>query len=82
MSTHQQTPEELCRAIDSTRRELGATVEQLAAKTAVKARLHDAAEHLVGELKRTLERPPVQAAAIGGVGIALLMGWTQLRRSE
>jgi Protein of unknown function (DUF3618) len=36
MSAHRQTPEELRKELDATRRELGATGEALAAKTAVK----------------------------------------------
>ncbi|HTU84641.1 MAG TPA: DUF3618 domain-containing protein [Solirubrobacteraceae bacterium] len=76
MSTHEQTPEELRKQIDATRRELGATVEQLAAKTAIKARLHDRVEHVKDDLKR-----PVLAAAVAGAAILLVIGWTQLRRT-
>jgi hypothetical protein len=77
MSTHEPTPQQLRKQIDATRRELGATVEQLAAKTAVKARLNDRVEHVKDELKQ-----PVRAAAIAGVAIVLLIGWTLSRRTN
>lgn len=76
MSAHERTPDELRKEIDATRRELAATVEQLAAKTAVKARLRDVVEHVKDDLKRTVGRRSVRAAAIGGAAIVLLIGWT------
>ena len=76
MSTPGQTPHELRKEIDATRRELGATVEALAAKTAVKARLHDRVEHVKDTLKR-----PVLAAAIAGAAIVLTVGLTLSRRT-
>jgi hypothetical protein len=77
MRAHEHTPEELRKEIDATRRELGATVEQLAAKTALKARLRDRVEHVKDDLKR-----PVLAAAIAGVAIVVLIGWPLLRRTD
>jgi len=77
MSTREHTPEELRAALDVTRRELGATVEQLAAKTAVRARLHDRAERVKDDLKH-----PLRAAAIGGLAIVVLIGWTLLRHAD
>jgi Protein of unknown function (DUF3618) len=82
MSTHRQTPEELRKEVDATRRELGATVEALAAKTAVKARLRDPVEHVRDELKRTLERRSVQAVTIAGTAIVLVTCWSLLRRTD
>jgi Protein of unknown function (DUF3618) len=76
MSTPGQTPHELRKEIDATRRELGATVEALAAKTAVKARLHDRVEHVKDALKR-----PVLAAVIAGAAIVLTVGLTLSRRT-
>ena len=82
MSTEQQTTQELRRAIDTTRRDLGETVERLAAKTAIRARLRDAAGHITDDLKHALHRPPVRAAAVVGLGTLLLVGWNQLHRTE
>jgi DNA replication initiation complex subunit (GINS family) len=82
MSTPGQTPEELRKDVDATRRELGATVEALAAKTAIKARLHDRVEHVKDDLKRTLERRSVQAVTIASTAIVLVTGWTLLRRTD
>ena len=77
MSPHDHTSQEIRREIDATRRELGATIEALAAKTAIKARLHDRVSHVKDDLQL-----PLRAAAIGGTVIALLIAWTQLRRTD
>ncbi|HUA45690.1 MAG TPA: DUF3618 domain-containing protein [Solirubrobacteraceae bacterium] len=82
MSTYEHTQQELREEIDGTRRELGATVEQLAAKTAVKTRLHDLVDHLKADLKRNIERRSVQAVAVGGAAIVLLIGWTVSRPTD
>jgi len=82
MSVHGQTPLELRNQVDATRRQLGATVEQLAAKTAVRARVHDRVEHAKDDLKRTLERRSVQAVVIGGTAVMLVIGWTLVRRTD
>jgi predicted transcriptional regulator len=82
MSAHRQTPEELRKELDATRRELGATVEALAAKTAVKARLHARVEHVKDGLKRTLERRSVQAVTIAGTAIVLVTSWSLVRRTN
>ena len=92
MSTYEDTSQEFREQIDATRRQLGATVEQLAAKTDVKARVQDRVEDLkdevhdcVGDLrdevKRALRRRPVLAAAIVGTGVVLLVGWTLSRHT-
>ena len=60
MSTREQTPQELRREIDATLRELGGTVEQLAHKTALRARLRDRVWDFSDELKRVADRPAVQ----------------------
>ena len=89
MTSRADTPQELREQIDVTRRELGATVQQLAAKTAVKARLHHQVEHVkdtakdrVYEAKASVERRPATAAAIGGAAIVLVVGWTLTRRTD
>ena len=82
MSVHGQTPLELRNQVDATRRQLGATVEQLAAKTAVRARVHDRVEHAKDDLKRTLERRSVQAVTIAGTAIVLVTCWSLLRRTN
>ena len=78
MSTREQSARELRQQIDATRRELGATVEQLAHKTAIKARLRDRVEDAEDDLKRTLGRHPAEVVAIGGAVIVLLIGWNLL----
>ncbi len=79
MSTGGRTPQELRKEIDATRRELGQTVEQLAHKTAIKARLRDRVEDVEDDLKRTLGMRSVEMVAIGGAVIVLLIGWNLLR---
>jgi len=71
MNPHQHSPHEIRREIDVTRRELGATVEALAAKTAVKARLRDRFDQVRDEVKL-----PLRAAAVAGTAIVLLVVWT------
>ena len=61
-----RSPEEIRADIAETRRELGDTVEQLAAKTDVKAQ----AQAKVDEVKQTASEKRVPIAAIGA-GIAL-----------
>jgi hypothetical protein len=75
MNTHGHSAQELREEIDATRRELGATVEQLAHKTAIRARLRDLAEDVKDDLKRTVRGRPFEAFAIGGVAIVLVFGW-------
>jgi hypothetical protein len=77
--THGHTAHELREEIDATRRELAETVEQLAHKTAIKERLRDRAEEVEDGLRRTLGRRPVEAAAIAGAAMLLLIGWNLLR---
>jgi hypothetical protein len=62
----QRSPEEIRADIEETRRELGDTVEELAAKTDVKAKAHEKAD----EIKRSAadKRVPI----IAGVAIAVV----------
>ncbi|WP_405961520.1 DUF3618 domain-containing protein [Streptomyces sp. NBC_00487] len=53
-------PDELRRQIEVTRAQLGDTVEELAAKADVKARVHSA-----------WERVPREAVVVGGAGVAV-----------
>jgi ribosome-binding protein aMBF1 (putative translation factor) len=80
--------EELLEQIETTREELGATVEALAHKVDVKAQVHEKVEerkqHLhqvqaeaTGKLRQTLDGPAVPAA-IAAVGVLLL--WIGRRR--
>ena len=77
MSARGPTPEELRKEIDATRRELGDTVEQLAAKTAVRTRLHARVERVRGDLKR-----PALAVAMMGVAIVVVVGLSLSRRTD
>ncbi|WP_338898960.1 DUF3618 domain-containing protein [Streptomyces sp. TG1A-60] len=54
-------PDELRRQIEQTRAQLGDTVEELAAKADVKARVHSA-----------WDRVPREAVVIGGAGVAVV----------
>jgi len=64
-----RSPEEIRADIKQTREELGDTVEQLAAKTDVKAQ----AQAKVDDVKRTASEKRVPIAAIGaGVAIAIV----------
>ena len=89
MSTPQKTPKELREQIDATREELGVTVQQLAAKTAVKARLRRRVEHgkktakdAVHQAKANLEPGPARAVVIGVGTIVLLGAWTATSASQ
>jgi hypothetical protein len=72
----QQTPEELRREIERTRRELGDTVDALSQKADVKQQARQKKEEVQERVK---SNPTPLAAAIGG-GIALLILIRLLRR--
>jgi len=74
--TPQQTPEELQREIEQTRRELGETVDALSHKTDVKGQARQKKEEVQ---QRVSANPMPLAAAIGGA-IALLVVVRLLRR--
>lgn len=77
MSTHTQTPQQLRDEIDATLGELGATLEELAAKTAIKARLHDRVEHVKDDLEYTREEIADRRRRIARhAGYALVDGLT------
>jgi Protein of unknown function (DUF3618) len=56
-------PQQLAEEIERTREQLGETVEQLVAKTDVKARARDTASQLTGRLKVKASQASQQAAA-------------------
>ena len=72
----QQTPEELRREIERTRRELGDTVDALSQKADVKQQARQKKEEVQERVK---SNPAPLAAAIGG-SIALLILLRLLRR--
>ena len=74
--TEQQTPEEIRREIERTRRELGETVDQLSRKADVKEQARLKKEEVQ---QRVSSNPVPLAAAIGG-GIALLVLLRLVRR--
>jgi hypothetical protein len=74
--TEQQTPEELRREIERTRRELGETVDALSHKADVKEQARLKTE----EVRQRVSANPVPPAAVIGAGIALLLVMRFLRR--
>ena len=76
MTDAQQTPEELRREIERTRRELGDTVDALSQKADVKQQARHKKEEVQERVKAN---PKPLAAAIGGL-IALLVLLRLLRR--
>ena len=74
--TPQQTPEELRREIEQTRRELGGTVDALSHKADVKEQARQKKEEVQ---QRVSANPMPLAAAIGGA-IALLVVVRLIRR--
>jgi hypothetical protein len=74
--TEQQTPEEIRREIERTRRELGETVEALSHKADVKEQARLKKEEVQG---RVASNPAPIAAVIGGL-IALLVVRRLIRR--
>ena len=76
MSETQQTPEELRREIERTRRELGDTVDALSHKADVKQQARQKKEEVQERVK---SNPTPLAAAVGGL-VALLILRRLLRR--
>ena len=74
--TEQQTPEEIRRDIERTRRELGETVDALSHKADVKEQARLKKE----EVQRRVSANPVPLAAAIGGGIALLVLMRLIRR--
>jgi hypothetical protein len=91
---HEQEQEALLAEIDQTRTELGETVEALAAKTHVTARVKDAAAGATGEIKDAGEAAVegVKAAAVRGrrfapfaaiaAAVTAIAGWRIWRRGR
>jgi hypothetical protein len=77
MSETQQTPEELRRDIERTRRELGDTVDALSHKADVKQQARQKKEEVQ---ERVRSNPTPLVAAIGG-SLALLLLLRLLRRN-
>jgi hypothetical protein len=77
MSETQQTPEELRRDIERTRRELGDTVDALSQKADVKQQARQKKEEVQ---ERVRSNPTPLVAAIGG-SLALLLLLRLLRRN-
>jgi Protein of unknown function (DUF3618) len=74
--SQQQTPEEIRREIERTRRELGETVDALSHKADVKEQARLKKE----EVQQRVSANPVPLAAVIGGGIALLLLMRLLRR--
>jgi hypothetical protein len=74
--TQQQTPEEIRREIERTRRELGETVDALSRKADVKEQARLKKE----EVQQRVSSIPVPLAAAIGGGIALLLVLRLIRR--
>jgi hypothetical protein len=74
--TQQQTPEEIQREIERTRRELADTVDALSHKADVK----EQARLKKQEVQQRVSSNPVPLAAVIGGGIALLLVIRLLRR--
>ncbi|WP_371581136.1 DUF3618 domain-containing protein [Streptomyces sp. NBC_01314] len=66
-------PDELRRQIELTRAELGDTVEELAAKADVKARVHSAKADAQARAHSAWERVPREAVVVSGAGVAVAM---------
>ncbi len=72
----QQTPEELRREIERTRRELGETVDALSHKADVKEQARLKKE----EVRQQVSENPVPLAAVAGGNVALLLLLRLIRR--
>jgi hypothetical protein len=73
--TEPREPEAIRRDIEETRRELGDTVEALAAKADVKAQ----ARHKVDDVKASVSANPLPLVVAGGLIVAFV-GWRLARR--
>ncbi len=73
--TTAKDPEQIQREIEETRRELGDTVEALAAKADVKAQVHGRIE----SVKASARRRPAPLAVLG-VGLTILVAWRFTKR--
>jgi MYXO-CTERM domain-containing protein len=81
MTPDDRTPEQIRAEIDSTRRELGDTVEALAEKTDVKAKaqaMRARAQAKVEEVRREAQRNP-RPFAIGAAVLVLFALWRRRR---
>lgn len=67
-------------SIEQTRAELGRTVEALAAKVDVKARLREGAEQRAERVKESVRQRPVPWVAIATAAAALLVVFVIVRR--
>ncbi|MFE7764537.1 DUF3618 domain-containing protein [Streptomyces sp. NPDC057438] len=65
-------PDELRRQIEQTRAQLGDTVEELAAKADVKARVHAAQADVRAKAHSAWERVPRQMVIVAGAGVAVV----------
>jgi ElaB/YqjD/DUF883 family membrane-anchored ribosome-binding protein len=75
-SPTQQTPEELRREIERTRRELGDTVDALSHKADVK----EQARRKKDELRQRVRENPIPLVAVAGGTVALLILLRLIRR--
>jgi Protein of unknown function (DUF3618) len=73
--TTAKDPEQIQREIEETRRELGDTVEALAAKADVKAQVHSR----IQSAKAWARSHPAPLAAVG-VGLVGLVAWRVIKR--
>ncbi|MEH0632838.1 DUF3618 domain-containing protein [Streptomyces bottropensis] len=64
-------PDELRRQIEETRAQLGDTVEELAAKADVKARVHAAQADVKAKAQSAWERVPREMLIVGGASVAV-----------
>ncbi|EMF55192.1 DUF3618 domain-containing protein [Streptomyces sp. SID5476] len=64
-------PDELRRQIEETRAQLGDTVEELAAKADVKARVHAAQADVKAKAQSAWERVPRGMLIVGGASVAV-----------
>ena len=71
-----RTPDQIRVDIEETRQDLGDTVEQLAAKTDVKAQ----AEAKADEIKQNVAEKRVPIAAVGVAIVAVIVGIVLIRR--
>ncbi len=71
-----RTPDQIRVDIEETRQDLGDTVEQLAAKTDVKAQ----AEAKADEIKQNVAEKRVPIAAVGAIVVAAIFALIVLRR--
>jgi hypothetical protein len=80
MSATQKSPQQLREEIEEARQALGDTVEALAGRADVKARVREAMPGSVQEGLREVKRRPAALRVLAAIAAGVFIGWRLARR--